>query len=71
MITSGDAQRLRFLDQAVMARFLSIEYADNQILRDELLRCAKRCETLAKLDALRLVNVTHPTFKPGTDTRLN
>jgi hypothetical protein len=58
MITSGEAQRLRFLDQAVMARFLSVEYGDDHTVRDELLRCAARCETLAKLDALRLVHVT-------------
>lgn len=58
MIPSGEAQRLRFLDQAVMARFLSVEYAEDETVRDELLRCAARCETLAKLDALRLVNVT-------------
>ncbi len=67
MIAIGEAQRLRFLDQAVMARFLSVEYGDDHTVRDELLRCAARCETLAKLDALRLVHVTGDE----ADVRLN
>jgi hypothetical protein len=56
-MTEGEVQRQRFLELASAAREFAEEFSDDPHVVAELLRCARRYETLAELDALRLGTV--------------